>query len=179
MHSRGGGFLQFYGGFEANLIGRLSYLAIRNTLYKVIYDMKKPSKPTNDLTNFEKSYIGAFSGGVAAFLTTPFTLVAIRQILDSQIKPQWRRGYTKVGNAISSLGPAKFTGSFENVIRHILLNVTLIAPYDYFHEALYIKFGDYIFVEPVAMALATGFSAFVVLPFDTARTRVMQYQQQP
>ena len=87
MHSRGGGFLQFYGGFEANLIGRLSYLAIRNTLYKVIYDMKKPSKPTNDLTNFEKSYIGAFSGGVAAFLTTPFTLVAIRQILDSQIKP--------------------------------------------------------------------------------------------
>ena len=29
------------------------------------------------------------------------------------------------------------------------------------------------------MALATGFSAFIVLPFDTARTRVMQYQSQP
>lgn len=179
MHGRGGGLLQFYGGFEANLIGRLSYLAIRNTLYKIFYDQMKPAKPTNDLTNMEKSLLGAFSGGIAAYLTTPFTLISIRQMLDPQIRPEWRRKYGTIGNALNSLGSAKFTGSFENVIRHILLNVTLIAPYDYFHESLYIKFGDYIFVEPVAMALATGFSAFVVLPFDTARTRVMQLQSQP
>ena len=132
MHSRGGGILQFYGGFEANLVGRLSYLAIRNTIFKVIYDQMKPPKPTNDLTNFEKSMIGAFSGGFAAYITTPLTLISIRQILDSQIKPEWRRGYKKVGTALNTLGSAKFTGSFENVIRHVLLNVTLIAPYDYF-----------------------------------------------
>ena len=51
MHGRGGGLMQFYGGFEANLIGRLSYLAIRNTIYKIIYDQTKPVKVTNDLTN--------------------------------------------------------------------------------------------------------------------------------
>ena len=43
--------MQFYGGFEASLIGRLGYLAIRNTIYKIIYDQTKPVKVTNDLTN--------------------------------------------------------------------------------------------------------------------------------
>lgn len=51
MHSRGGGIMQFYGGFEANLVGRLGYLAIRNTVYKIIYDIQKPPKLTNDLTD--------------------------------------------------------------------------------------------------------------------------------
>ena len=104
MHGRGGGFLQFYGGFEANLVGRLSYLAIRNTLYKIIYDIEKPEKPTTDLTNREKMWIAGFAGGLAAYLTTPFTLISIRQILDPQIKPEWRRNYGGVGSAFNNLG---------------------------------------------------------------------------
>ena len=31
--------------------GRLAYLAIINSLYKIINDMNKPEKSTNDLTN--------------------------------------------------------------------------------------------------------------------------------
>ena len=123
--------------------------------------------------------IAGFSGGVAALITTPFSLISIRQILDSQIKPEWRRNYGKLGSALSALGDAKFRGSFENVVRHIFLNISLTAPYNYFHESLYIKFGDYGFVEPIALGLAAAVSTFIVLPFDTARTRVMQYQDQP
>ena len=52
MHGRGGGLMQFYGGFEANLTGRLAYLAIRNSLYKIIYDYTKPAKAFNDLTTY-------------------------------------------------------------------------------------------------------------------------------
>lgn len=51
MTARGGGLTQFYDGFQAALIGRLSYLFIRNSLYKIIYDATKPVKPFNDLTN--------------------------------------------------------------------------------------------------------------------------------
>ena len=123
--------------------------------------------------------IAGFSGGLAAFLTNPFTLISIRQMLDPQIKPEWRRNYGRLGNAFSEIKNNKFRGSFENVVRHILLNVSLTAPYDYFHESLYIKFGDYGFVEPIALALGAAVSTFVVLPFDTARTRVMQYHNQP
>ena len=51
MHQLGGGMMSFYQGFEANLLSRLGYLAIRNTLYKVLYDNFKPVKATNDLTS--------------------------------------------------------------------------------------------------------------------------------
>lgn len=93
MHARGGGLSQFYGGFESHLAGRMGYLAIRNTLYKVLYDMNKPEKAFNDLTNKEKMVISGFSGGVAAWLMSPFATLNIRTILDSQIKPEWRRNY--------------------------------------------------------------------------------------
>lgn len=42
MQGRGGGFMQFFGGFEANFVGRLAYLFIRNGVYKIIYDQVKP-----------------------------------------------------------------------------------------------------------------------------------------
>jgi hypothetical protein len=50
MHARGGGLLQFYEGFQSAFIGRISYLVLRNSLYKIIYDVYKPTKPFNDLT---------------------------------------------------------------------------------------------------------------------------------
>jgi hypothetical protein len=48
--------------------------------------------------------IAGFSGGVAAYITTPFSLISIRQILDSQIRPEWRRNYDGVGSALTKLG---------------------------------------------------------------------------
>ncbi len=50
MHSAGGGYSKFYVGYQAHLQGRIAYLAIRNFLYKIIYDQIKPVKPSNDLT---------------------------------------------------------------------------------------------------------------------------------
>ena len=103
MHALGGGMLSFYQGFEANLFGRLGYLAIRNTLYTIIYDNFKPTKATNDLTGREKAVIGAIAGGIAAYVTTPFTLISIIQILDTQIQNDWRRNYSSVSNGLSAL----------------------------------------------------------------------------
>jgi len=103
MHAYGGGMSAFYQGFEANLFSRLGYLAIRNTLYKLIYDMTKPEKQTNDLTSKEKALIGGIAGGFAAFVTTPLTLISIRQILDTQIKTEWRRNYSGIGDGIAKL----------------------------------------------------------------------------
>jgi len=68
----------FYHGIESHLLSRIGYLAIRNLLYKIIYDAKKPVKPTNDLSTREKAVIAALSGGIAAFVTTPFELVNLR-----------------------------------------------------------------------------------------------------
>lgn len=181
MHSLGGGMTAFYQGFEANLIARLGYLAIRNTLYKAIYDTFKPVKPTNDLTSREKAVIGGIAGGIAAYVTTPLTLISIRQIIDTQIQQEWRRGYSSVSSGLNALKAEQSTykGSFANVVRHVALNASLTGPFDYFHEALYIRFGDFDFVKPTALLLASIVSTVVTLPFDSARTKIMnQHSQQ-
>ena len=173
MHSLGGGFRQFYHGFETALIGRLSYLFIRNSIYKIIYDSTKPVKPSNDLTNREKMVIAGFSGGVASLVTSPLALINIRQILDTQIRPEWRRNYTNISQSLQQLGDKKWNGSLAHVLRHVLLNISLTAPFDYFHEGLYLRFGDYGFVRPLAIFLAALVGSAVTLPFDNARTRLM------
>lgn len=76
------------------MYARLAYLALRNSLYKIIYDQIKPIKPTNDLTKKEKAILSGAVGGIAAYVTSPLTLISIRQILDTQTKPEWRRNYT-------------------------------------------------------------------------------------
>lgn len=171
----------FYQGFEANLLSRLGYLVIRNSLYKIIYDSTKPEKKTNDLTSREKAVIGGVAGGVAAFLTTPLTVISIRQILDTQIRKEWRRNYTGIGEGLSALKSENSTyrGSFANVLRHVVLNASLTGPFDYFHEGLYIRFGDYDFVKPTALFLAAVVSSCVTLPFDNLRTRLMNVQIHP
>lgn len=86
LHENGHGMSVLYEGFDAHLYGRLSYLLVRNTLYTAIYNAVKPVKPYNDLSSREKSWIGAFAGAVGAAVSHPFTVVSIRQILDTQIK---------------------------------------------------------------------------------------------
>lgn len=50
VHSSGAGLSAVFEGFDAHLFGRLTYLAVRNTLYSSIYNAAKPAKPYNDLS---------------------------------------------------------------------------------------------------------------------------------
>lgn len=124
-------------------------------------------------------WIAGISGGIAAYVTTPFTLISIRQICDSQTRPEWRRNYEGVSGGLAKLGDKKFTGSYVNVLRHVLINITLTAPFDFFQESLYLRFGDYGFVHPLAIFLAAGVSSLITLPIDNARTRIMNAHSDP
>jgi len=59
-------------------------------------------------------------------------------------------------------------------LRHILYNATITGPYDYFKEGFFTRFGEYGFVEPAALILASAFAAAVTLPIDNIRTRLVQ-----
>lgn len=78
IHETGGGMRAFYCGFEAALSGRILYLFLRNFLHKIVYDSVKPVKPSNDLTTREKAILAGTVGGLAAYLTSPFELIATR-----------------------------------------------------------------------------------------------------
>ncbi|MCB0368788.1 MAG: hypothetical protein KDD45_04900 [Bdellovibrionales bacterium] len=86
LHETGSGLSILYEGFDAHLYGRLIYLGVRNTIYSIIYNTYKPVKPYNDLTYREKSAIGAVAGIVGAIVSHPFSVVSIRQILDTRTK---------------------------------------------------------------------------------------------
>lgn len=58
-----------YTGFKENLVSKLSFLGIRNTVYYYLYDKYKPKKVTNDLMAHEKAKLS----GISAFIATIFT----------------------------------------------------------------------------------------------------------
>jgi len=170
-----------YDGFDAHLLGRLTYLAVRNTIYLGIYNQVKPTKSYNDLSYREKGLIAAFAGAIGAFVSHPFTVLSIRQILDIQIKQEWRRNYST--SVFEALGQLKASGEASqgltpNILRHVILNVALTGPYDYFKEGFFTRFGEYGFVNPLALILSSFIGAFVTLPIDNIRTRSISLFQQ-
>lgn len=66
-----------------------------------------------------------------------------------------------------------------NVLRHLIYNVSITGPYDYFKEGLNTRFGEWNFVSPLALIIATAVAAAVTLPFDNIRTRWIQLHSQP
>lgn len=75
------------------MAARLSYIVVRNIIYKTLYDANKPVKATNDLTTREKGVIAAVAGGTAALVTNPLELINTRVIADGGILKQNRRNY--------------------------------------------------------------------------------------
>ena len=56
----------------------MSFLAVRNTVYKVIYDKKKPVKLRNDLTHYEKMGISGIAGAFGALASNLFECKYVR-----------------------------------------------------------------------------------------------------
>jgi solute carrier family 25 oxoglutarate transporter 11 len=108
VHSTGAGFSGIFEGFDAHLYGRLSYLAVRNTVYSLIYNQVKPVKPYNDLSYREKSLIASLAGALGAIVSHPFTVVSIRQILDGQINKEFRRNYSP--SVLEAVGQLRASG---------------------------------------------------------------------
>lgn len=158
------------------------YLGVRNTIYSIVYNLTKPVKPYNDLSYREKSLIGAFAGAIGAVISHPFTVVSIRQILDTQTKVEWRRNYSE--SPLQAINELKATGETwnglkANVLRHVAFNLAITGPYDYFKEGLFTRFGEYGFVNPLALLIASTVTAVVTLPLDNLRTRFCQLHKEP
>lgn len=150
--------------FAEALAGKLGYLAVRNSLYKFIYDMKKPVKPTNDLSHREKGVIAGFSGGVATAVVHPLETIMVRKIGELGRPAKFHRAdmYSRLYN-----------GVWANVVRMALFNGIMIWPYDVMKEKLYVTFGDIWPNRIVALAVASFVGLGTTLLFDVIKTRQM------
>ena len=61
----------------------------------------------------------------------------------------------------------------------MVYNMTITGPYDYFKEGFFTRFGEYAFVNPLALAIASFIGAMATLPFDNLRTRYVQQFKEP
>lgn len=85
IHESGRGVRGLFLGLDSYLAARLSYLMVRNVLYKSIYDVFKPPKVNNDLTHREKAVISGIAGGIGALVSNPFEVINTRTIADGAI----------------------------------------------------------------------------------------------
>jgi hypothetical protein len=52
------------------------------------------------------------------------------------------------------------------------MNATLTANYDSLREKLWVTFGDFAFIDPIATLYAAFFGTAFTLPFDNIKTKM-------
>ena len=145
------------------LFARLTFLTVRNTVYKGIYDRYKPIKPTNDLTHRQKGVISAIAGSFGALASNMFECAMVRKIADLGRADKFQRP-NLYHNPTAGLG--------VNVLRAAVLNGIIIWPYDVMKEKMWISFGDTMINIPVAVFCATLVGTVTTFVFDNLKTRM-------
>ncbi len=166
FHERGYGSRVLYTGLGESLLSRMSYLAVRNTFYKIIYDMKKPNKIRNDLTHREKSVIAGIAGAMGAIVSNGFECQMVRKIGNVGRESKYQR---------KNISYNLQSGLAANVMRAVLLNGFMIYPYDNMKERMQATFGDCFLNRIVGVISAAIMATAIVLPLDNLKTR---YQNQ-
>lgn len=167
------------------MVGRLAYLLVRNLTYKIIYDSRKPVKAHNDLSYREKGVIAGIAGGLAALVTYPAELVNLRTVAEGGKPKEWRWNYTGLSDGINKIlateggNAGLFRGASSSVMRAVVLNASLTAPYDYLNERLWITFGDMTFNKYLALVWASFWGTVATLPFDNIRTKIATQNADP
>lgn len=72
-----------------------------------------------------------------------------------------------------------FRGASSSVLRAIILNVSLTAPYDNFNERLFSTFGDMTWNKYFSLAWASLIGTVCTLPFDNIRTKIAAQNADP
>lgn len=164
LHEAGYGTSVLYTGFKEALAARLGYLAIRNTIYKTLYDLKKPVKARNDLNHREKGAIAAVAGGLATAAVHPLETIMVRKIGDLGRAAKFHH---------TNLQANVYNGLYANILRAAILNGIIIWPYDQIKERCYITFGDIWPNRFIALAAASVVGMASTIVFDVVRTRQM------
>lgn len=82
FQNQGYGSKMLYTGLAESLSARFSFLIVRNSVYKILYDFLKPRKITNDLNAKERGLLGGLAGIAGAFVSNPFECAYVRKVGD-------------------------------------------------------------------------------------------------
>jgi len=174
------GMRGFYRGLDSALARQVFYTTSRLGIYKTMFNWMKGDSP-KDLSMAQKSICAVTAGFFGSIIGNPADLALIRMQADGTLPPAERRNYTNVFNAFSRIVKEEgffslWKGCGPTVVRAVVLNLGMLAPYDEVKDRLNKWSGskDTMQTKLIASATAGFLSSFMSLPFDNAKTKLQK-----
>lgn len=169
----------FYKGLDSSVARQLIFSTARMGIYRTMADSMKEA---NGTVSSGKKFFSAFVAGfIATVLANPTDVAMVRMQADPTLPPLERRNYKNVFNAMSRIVKeegvgALWKGSFPTIVRGVVINLGILAPYDEIKERLnaWTNTVDTISTQLIASAGAGFLASFLSLPFDNIKTKLQK-----
>eukprot|EP01029_Cantina_marsupialis_P003582 TRINITY_DN1348_c0_g1_i1.p1 TRINITY_DN1348_c0_g1~~TRINITY_DN1348_c0_g1_i1.p1 ORF type:complete len:301 (-),score=79.32 TRINITY_DN1348_c0_g1_i1:141-1043(-) len=172
-----------YAGLSASVMRQAVYGTARLGLHRS-FSNKLEEMRGGKIPLWQKIGSSFVSGAIASTIGNPCDLAMVRMQADSLKPIAERRGYKNVFDAITRVVKEEglFTlwrGCSPTVYRAIAMNVGMLATFDQAKDMLTPLMGDRLITTLTSSALAGFGCAFMSLPFDMMRTRLMNMKPLP
>jgi solute carrier family 25 oxoglutarate transporter 11 len=173
------GIKGFYKGLDSALARQIFYTTSRLGIYKTLFE--KAKQPDGTVSGLNKALCAMTAGFLGSLIGNPADLALIRMQADTTLPVEERRNYKNVFDAFSRIikeegAISLWRGCQPTVVRAVVLNLAMLAPYDEAKERLNKITGtkDTISTRLISSAIAGFLSSFCSLPFDNIKTKLQK-----
>lgn len=184
MTFRNKGVFEFYSGMSSAILRQALYATTRLGIYRTLTDVDKRRTGSESTSFFKKLTYSIFSGAVGSMIGNPADVALVRIQTDALNKPESRRHYTGVGNALARMAKEEgvmtyWRGCMPTVMRACAMNVGMLVTYDTAKESLDHFFGPSAMNRITGSLVAAIIACCMSLPFDNIKTRYQRMSAGP
>lgn len=178
------GVSSLYRGVDAAIGRQMVYGTARIGLHTKFSAMLVEKNNGQPISFGQKALSGMVSGAIAVSIGSPFDIALVRLQSDGMAKPEDRRNYKNVFDALIRTAreegfSALYHGVAPNILRGMSMNVGMMSCNDQFQEMYAGLLGDPMTNGPqlptrILASLSAGFTAALFsMPFDLIKSRLM------
>lgn len=184
------GVPSLYRGVDAAIGRQMVYGTARIGLHTKFSGMLVEKNNGQPISFVQKALSGMLSGAIAVSIGSPFDIALVRLQSDGMAKPEDRRNYKNVVDALFRTAReegfgALYHGVAPNILRGMSMNVGMMSCNDQFQEMYAGLLGDPMENGPrlptrILASLSAGFTAALFsMPFDLIKSRLMAQRPDP
>lgn len=184
------GVTSLYRGVDAAIGRQMVYGTARIGLHTKFSSMLVEKNNGQPISFAQKAASGMVSGAIAVSIGSPFDIALVRLQSDGMAKPEDRRNYKNVFDALIRTAreegfAALYHGVAPNILRGMSMNVGMMSCNDQFQEMYAGLLGDPMTNGPqlptrILASLSAGFTAALFsMPFDLIKSRLMAQRPDP
>jgi len=178
------GVKSLYRGVDAAIGRQMVYGTARIGLHTKFSSMLVEKNNGQPISFGQKVVSGMLSGAIAVSIGSPFDIALVRLQSDGMAKPEDRRNYKNVADALIRTTreegfAALYQGVAPNILRGMSMNVGMMSCNDQFQEMYAGLLGDPMtngaqLPTRILASLSAGFTAALFsMPFDLIKSRLM------